>query len=257
MSNLGKCSFIDEPSSLPKESLRQMSEGSSAVIFDVDGTLVDSVALHAECWHETFAVFGKQIPASEISKQIGKGSDQLLPVFFSESEIARLGQEVDRHHGRLFHEKYIHKVRPFPKVPELLERIRHDGVFIALASSADRKDLEHYKRLAGIGELVDRETTSEDVEKSKPHPDLFAVALDALGAPPAEQVVVVGDSPYDAQAAERLGLRTTGLLSGGFTDEELRKAGCVEIYRDPEDLYRRYQESVLASLVRPEKRRAG
>ncbi|HEU5180948.1 MAG TPA: HAD family hydrolase [Candidatus Polarisedimenticolia bacterium] len=257
MSNLGKCSFIDEPTSLPKESLRQMSEGSSAAFFDVDGTLVDSVQLHAACWHETFAAFGKQVPVSEISKQIGKGSDQLLPVFFSETEIARIGEEVDRHHGHLFHDKYIHKVRPFPKVRELLTRLREDGVFIALASSADREDLEHYKRLAGIQDLVDHETTSEEVEKSKPHPDLFAVALEALGAPPAEQVVVIGDSPYDSQAAGKLGLRTIGLLSGGFAREELLEAGCIEIHRDPEDLYDHYMKSILAALARPETRRAG
>lgn len=257
MSNLGTCSFIEGPTTGPKELLRQMSEGSSAVLFDVDGTLVDSVALHAEAWHETFAAFGRQIPEAEIRKQIGKGSDQLLPVFFSEREIARIGEQIDRYHGRLFRACYIRRVRPFPKVRELLERLRGDGVFIALVSSADREDLGHYKRLAGIEELVDHQTTSEDAERSKPHPDLFAAALDALGAPPAEQVIVVGDSPYDSQAALKLGLRTIGLLSGGFTRTELLEAGCVEIRRDPEDLHDHYTESILASLARPERRQAG
>ena len=257
MSKLGTCSFIEAPASRPKASLRQMSEGSSAVIFDMDGTLVDSVDLHARAWRESFAAFGKEVPEAEIRKQIGKGSDQLLPVFFSEQEIARFGEELEQHHARLFRRSYRGRVRPFPKVRELFERIRAGGIFIALASSADHDDLKFYKRLAGIEELVDHETTSEDVEKSKPHPDLFTVALDALGGPRPEEVAVVGDSPYDAQAAGKLGLKTLGLLGGGFSEEELRAAGCVAVYRDPEDLYQRYQESILAALARPESRRAG
>jgi HAD superfamily hydrolase (TIGR01509 family) len=255
MSKLGTCSFT--PASRPKASLKQMSLGTSAVIFDVDGTLVDSVHLHAEAWCETFVAFGRQVPVTEIREQIGKGPDQLLPVFFSEQEIARFGEELDRHHGRLFRRRYRHRVRPFPKVSELFQRIHADGICVALASSADRDDLEFYARLAGIEELVDHETTSEDVEKSKPHPDLFAVALDALGAPDPGEVAVVGDSPCDAQAAGKIGLKSVGLLGGGFLEQELRAAGCVAIYRDPEELYHRYQESILAALALPESHRAG
>jgi HAD superfamily hydrolase (TIGR01509 family) len=138
-------------------------------------------------------------------------------------------------------------VRPFPKVRELFERIRTDDKRIALASSAKKEELAVYKSVARIEDLVEEETSADDANKSKPHPDIFQAALKQLGDVAAAEVVVVGDTPYDAEAAGKLRLRTLGVLAGGFPERELRAAGCVAIYDDPADLLARYDETMLGS----------
>ena len=216
-----------------------------AVIFDIDGTLVDSVDLHAAAWAATFEQYGKKIDFTDVRRQIGKGGDQLLPVFFSKKELTEFGEEMEKYRGDLFKRDYLPRVKSFPKTRELFERITQDGKQIVLASSAKEEELGTYKKLARIEDLIEGETSADDVEKSKPHPDIFAVALKELGNPPVEEVLVVGDTPYDAEAAGKINLRTIGLLCGGWTEEELRQAGCVAIYRDPADLLARYEESPL------------
>jgi HAD superfamily hydrolase (TIGR01509 family) len=216
-----------------------------AVIFDIDGTLVDSVDLHARSWKEIFAAYGKQVPFEEVRHQIGKGSDQLMPVFFSSEEIRRFGEEMEEARGRLFRSRYLPLVRPFPKTRELFQRLRDDGVRIALASSAAREDLDEYTRLARVHDLVDEQITADDVSRSKPHPDVFERALEALGRPDPAHVTIVGDTPYDVQAGRKAGLDTVAVLCGGFSVDELRGAGAVAIYRDVEDLLAHYEESPL------------
>lgn len=217
-----------------------------AVIFDIDGTLIDSVDLHARAWQEAFARFGKEIPYERVRYQIGKGGDQLMPVFLSEEELERFGEEIEKYRGDLFKREYLPRVKAFPEVRELFERVRRDGKRIALASSAKGDELEAYKKIADIEGLVEEETSKDDVDKSKPHPDIFEAALARLGDPPPERVIVVGDTPYDAEAAGKARLRTIGFLCGGFPEEDLRAAGCVRIYRDAADLLTRYDESPLA-----------
>jgi HAD superfamily hydrolase (TIGR01549 family) len=217
-----------------------------AVIFDVDGTLVDSVDLHARAWQEAMAHFGKQFPFEKVRYQIGKGGDQLLPVFLSEKEIEEFGEELEKYRGELFKREYISRVKAFSRVRDLFERIERDDKRIALASSAKGDELEVYKKIANISDLVEEETSKDDADKSKPHPDIFEAALARLGDPPLEQTVVVGDTPYDAEAAGKAGLRTIGFLSGGFPEEDLRAAGCFQIYEGPADLLARYDESALA-----------
>ena len=207
-----------------------------AVIFDIDGTLVDSVDLHAECWRAALAQFGVHVPFAEIRAQIGKGGDQLLPVFLSKAQLAEMGAEIERYRGALFKREYLPRVRAFPKVRELFERLREEGVKIGLASSSKRDELGHYERMAGIDDLVDIEISADDVEHSKPCPDLFQAALDRLAPLTVDEILAVGDTPYDAQAAAEVGIRTVGVLCGGFPERELRLAGCVAIYRDPADL---------------------
>jgi HAD superfamily hydrolase (TIGR01509 family) len=218
----------------------------TAVIFDIDGTLVDSVDLHAAAWAATFAKYGKQIAVHDVRRQIGKGSDQLLPVFFSTTELLEFGKALEKDRGELFRRDYLPRVTSFPHTRELFERIRQEGTRIALASSAQEAEIKVYKQLARIEDLLAGETSADDVEKSKPHPDIFAAALKEVGNPPVTEVIVVGDTPYDAEAAGKLNLRTIGVLSGGWTEEELRRAGCVAMYRDPADLLARYNESPLA-----------
>ncbi len=213
-----------------------------AVIFDIDGTLVDSVDLHARAWQEAFRHFGREIPFEQIRSQIGKGGDQLLPVFLSEEEIRNFGKELEEYRSNLFKREYLPLVRPFPKVRELFEKLRSDGKQIALASSAKGDELEAYKRIAGIADLVDAETSSDDAARSKPHPDIFAAALAKLGNPNPEEVKAVGDSPYDAQAARKLNLVTICVLCGGFPKADLCAAGCSRLYLDPAALLDHYQE---------------
>lgn len=216
-----------------------------AVIFDIDGTLVDSVDLHAQAWQRTFQHFGREVAYERVRHQIGKGGDQLMPVFFSEAELSRIGEEMEKYRGDLYKREYLPRVRAFPEVRPLFERILRDGKRIALASSAKKEELSAYKKIADIGDLVEEETSADDAEKSKPHPDIFQATLDRLGHVDKARVVVIGDTPYDAQAAGKAGLRTIGVLCGGFPAEELREAGCIEIYRDPADLLARYDDSPL------------
>ena len=224
-----------------------------AVIFDIDGTLVDSVDFHAQSWEKTFQHFGHQIPYEQIRPQIGKGSDQLLPIFFSVEEL----NESDDGHGPTFRERmrdyrrelykreYHPRIKAFPQVRELLLRIKADGKRIALASSATKDDLATYKQIMNVEDLIDAATTTEEVKSSKPEPDVFSVTLDKLGDIASNDVIVVGDSPYDAEAAGKINLRTIGVLCGGFPEENLRKAGCIAIYKDIADLLAHYDESPL------------
>lgn len=212
------------------------------IIFDVDGTLVDSVDLHAEAWRRAFLKFGRDVAFADVRQQIGKGGDQLLPVFFSKEELDEFGDELEEHRGELFKREFLPRVRAFPSVRELFERIIGDGKRVALASSAKEEELGAYKKIARVEDLVEEETSADDAEKSKPHPDIFEAALDKLGDVKAGEVVVVGDTPYDAQAAGKINLRTVGVLCGGFPERQLRDAGCREIYRDPADLLARYDE---------------
>jgi HAD superfamily hydrolase (TIGR01509 family) len=218
-----------------------------AVIFDVDGTLVDSNDLHVEAWQEAFRGCGKEVTYEELHEQMGKGGDQLMPVFCSREELGRFGSELERSRTELFTRDYLPRVRPFPKVRELFERIKADGLAIALASSAKEEELERHKKSLRIEDLLEAATSADDAERSKPHPDIFQAALGGIGNVAPQEAVVVGDTPYDAVAAMKAGMRTIGLLSGGFTEEDLRAAGAVEIYEDAADLLERYDESLLTT----------
>jgi beta-phosphoglucomutase-like phosphatase (HAD superfamily) len=217
-----------------------------AIIFDIDGTLVDSVDVHAKAWQMAFDKFGKKVSIGAIRRQIGKGADQLLPVFFSKDELDQFGDELNSYRSKLFKREYLPTVKAFPKVRALFERIKQDGRQIALASSAKDDELKAYKEIARIADLTETETSSADVKKSKPYPDVFATALEELGNIAPDQAIAVGDTPYDAEAAGKISLRAIGLLCGGWNEEELRRAGCVAVYQDPADLFARYDSSPLA-----------
>jgi HAD superfamily hydrolase (TIGR01509 family) len=215
------------------------------VIFDLDGTLVDSNELHVLAWQETFRHFGKEIPIERLREQIGKGGDQYLPVFLDEREMREFGDEADKYRGVVFKKKYLSRVKPFPKVRELFERLRADGKKIALASSGKETEVRHYEKLLGIGGLVDSMTTVDQVAESKPKADVFIAALNMLKLSPSD-AVAIGDTPYDVAAAKKIELPVVGVLCGGFPEQALRDAGAVAIFRDPADLLERYYQSPLA-----------
>ncbi|MGQ4646518.1 HAD-IA family hydrolase [Lyngbya aestuarii] len=217
-----------------------------AVIFDVDGTLVDSVALHAQAWQKAFQHYGHEIPYEQLRHQIGKGSEYIIPDLISQAEFEQIGDRIAEYRKEYYQRELLSQVRPFEKVQELFKRLKAEDKMIVLASSARQETLEHYKQLLQIEELVDGATSTDDVEKSKPEPDIFQTALDKLEGITIGETIVVGDSPYDAQAASKINLRTVGVLCGGFSEAELKEAGCMAVYRDPADLLAQYAASPLS-----------
>ena len=215
-----------------------------AAIFDLDGTLVDSNELHVEAWEEAFRHFGKEFPKEKLRRNIGKGGDQYLPEFLNEIELRTLGPEIDQFRSKLFIQKYRERVRPFPQVRELLQRVHDDGKKIALATSGNESETKFYLKLLHVADLVDVHTSKGDVAQSKPQPDIFLRALHLLQLQP-KDAIVIGDTPYDIEAAKKIGLPTVAVLCGGFAEDELRAEGAVAIYRDPADLLANYQRSPL------------
>ena len=206
-----------------------------AVIFDVDGTLIDSVDFHAESWERAFARHGHDIGFSALRAQIGKGGDQLMPEFLSDAEVNSTGASIERERGTIFKENYLDRVKGFPGCADLFRALRKRGLRIALASSATTAELEAYKAIADVDGLTDVQTSSDDAQRSKPHPDVFLAALGLLELAP-DRALVVGDTPYDAEAARKAGIASVGVLCGGFTEADIRSGGAARVYRDPADL---------------------
>jgi phosphoglycolate phosphatase-like HAD superfamily hydrolase len=213
----------------------------SATIFDIDGTLIDSVDFHATAWQQALDHFGIRVTFEDVRSQIGKGGDQLLPVFVPPDRLDALKDKIESYRGDLFKREYLPQVRPFPRVRDLLARIKERRHRIVLASSAKAEEVAIYKRLANIADLVDAETSADDVDCSKPCPDVFEVALDRVRSDPSG-AMVIGDSPFDAIAADKAGLKAIGVLCGGFPENDLRQAGCIAIFRDPADILERFPE---------------
>jgi phosphoglycolate phosphatase-like HAD superfamily hydrolase len=217
-----------------------------AVIFDIDGTLIDTVDLHAASWVQALAHFGIAVEHDAIRTHIGEGSDRLLPAFLPAGTSASRRAAIENYRSDLFRRDYLPKARAFPKVRELFQLIRARGQKAVLASSCKEDEIGDYKRIAGIDDLVDAQATADDAEKSKPAPDIFERALAEIAPITAAQAVVVGDTHYDAEAAVKAGLVPVGVLCGGSTEQQLRAAGCIAIYRDPADLLRQYDASPLS-----------
>jgi HAD superfamily hydrolase (TIGR01549 family) len=216
-----------------------------AVIFDVDGTLIDSVDAHAEAWQKAFKKFGREIHFYELRRQIGKGGDQFLPVFLKQKEIKEFGKDLEEARGEIFKKQYLSKIMPFPKVRELFLKIKADGKKIALASSAKEEELETYKKIANIGDLIEEQTSTDDAKKSKPEPDIFLAAIEKLGDLKANEAVIIGDTGYDAEAAVKARAKVVGVLSGGWARSEMLKTGCAEVYRDAAEILKEYKNSAL------------
>jgi HAD superfamily hydrolase (TIGR01509 family) len=217
----------------------------TAVLFDIDGTLVDSNDMHVLAWEEAFAGIGASFDRDVIHSQIGKGTDMLVPTLLpdlGEDEQDALGEA----HGAIFKAKYLEKAKPFARAHDLLAKARDVGQRIVLASSASQAELDHYLDLLDARDLVDATTSSDDVEKTKPAPDIFATAIRKIGADPAE-VIVVGDTPYDVEAAAKCGIAAIALRSGKFSDDALNAAGAIAIYDDAAALLEGYDASPLGS----------
>ena len=210
------------------------------VIFDIDGTLLDSVDQHAQAWKETFDHFGLEFPLARIRSQIGKGSDKLLASLLSPEQIESQEEALNQFRSELFKSKFLNSCKPFPDVKQLFEALRARNIKIALGSSAKKEEIEVYKTTLEIAGLVDEAMSSEDVKHSKPDPDIVTAARQQLGGIAPSECCFIGDSPYDAAAAAQDGTKMIGLLCGGFPEKDLRSAGASEIFRDPSDLLNRW-----------------
>ncbi|WP_028066730.1 HAD family hydrolase [Solirubrobacter soli] len=212
------------------------------VVLDVDGTLVDSNFQHALTWHRAFARHGRAIPAWRTHRAIGMGGDQLVPALAGEEWAAEHGDAVAETEAALFGE-LIGSVAPLPGARAFLETLKERGHAVVLGSSAKQSDLDVFLDVLDARRLVDAWTVSDDVEQTKPEPDIVHAALAKLGNP--GDGVMVGDSVYDIQAAHAAGLPAIGLLTGGFGAQELRDVGAEYVYEDLLELLAKLDESPL------------
>jgi HAD superfamily hydrolase (TIGR01509 family) len=220
-----------------------MSRTVTAVLFDVDGTLVDSNYLHALCWWEAFTQAGHDVPTSRIHRAIGMGSDQLLDALLPRDRDKTADDAMRAAHGALY-ATYWARQRPLPKAADLLCACKKHGLRVVLASSADAREFAALRAALDADDAIDDATSSADVERSKPAPDLVRIALDKARVPP-EAAVFVGDTTWDVEAARKAGVPCIGLLSGGISRAELLGAGAAEVYSDPAELLGALPESLI------------
>jgi HAD superfamily hydrolase (TIGR01549 family) len=214
-----------------------------AVLFDVEGTLVDCVQETLACWRATLYVFGFDFSIPELHRHSGRDPDDMIRALLSASDADRLAPTLKEEQGKRYRTEYLAKVKAFPGVRELLELLRKNEYLIALATSCAKDELRHYVTLLDITGLIDVVACGEDVSREKPHPDLIKLALARAKSP--AHAVMVGDTPFDAQAAKAAGIGAIGMLSGGFSEDHLSKAGCDVVYRDPVSLLNNFSDSVF------------
>lgn len=212
------------------------------VLLDVDGTLLDSNDAHAHSWVDAFRTFGMPCAFEQIRPLIGMGGDRILALWGVPSDSPR-GQAISTVRGQIFRDHYLPALKPFPFVRPLLERMKRDGLKLVVASSATKDDLKGLLERAGVSDLVDDAASSSDAEESKPSPDILHAALEQAGLSH-DEVVLLGDTPYDVEAALKAGIPTIAVRSGGWTDMDL--AGAVAIYDDTRELLAHYAASLLS-----------
>jgi phosphoglycolate phosphatase-like HAD superfamily hydrolase len=196
------------------------------LIFDIDGTLVDSNDIHTRCWLEAFEHFGQSFPYDVMRNQIGKGGDLLVPDLLQAREMRTFGEKLKKYRTELFKKKYMAEVKPFPRIRQLFEELRRRDIRLALGSSANADEVEYYTRLLSVGDLLEGSTSKHDAKHSKPSPEIFEAALERVGTD-AALTMTVGDTPYDILASHRVALPITAVLCGGFARELLEKAEFV------------------------------
>ena len=216
----------------PEQSSEQSSDQSrAAILFDIDGTLVDSTYHHAIAWQRAFVRLETPVPLWRLHRSIGMGGDRLVAHVAGDDAEERIGDDV-RDAWREEFAKIRKEVLPLPGAADLVRKAA-GSYRVALASSGDPEFSQEFMELLGIGDDVELLTTSEDADASKPHPDLLEVTLGKLGA---DRAVMLGDTPYDVESAARAGLQCVGLRSGGYSEAELTEAGAALVVDTPEDL---------------------
>jgi HAD superfamily hydrolase (TIGR01509 family) len=214
-----------------------------AVLLDVDGTLIDSNDAHARAWVDVGLEFGRPIDFEEVRWLIGMGGDRVLPRLTGLEEESEEGERMLDRRGAIFRERYLSTLRPCPGAVELVERLRTEGRRLVVATSASSDDLGPLLEQVGLDDILTQATNSDDAESSKPAPDIVEAALAKTGEA-AAHVVMIGDTPYDVEAARRAGIRVIAVECGGWNADEL--AGAGEVWADPADLLRNWDRSLLS-----------
>lgn len=201
-----------------------------ALLIDIDGTLIDSNPLHTLAWLRAFRRLGREVEANRVLHLIGMGGDQLAPTILGEEA----GEDADRA-KEIWIEEYsrrglVDHAEPLPGAADLLRTLKARGVRVSLASSGEQQDIDRYVELLGGREMFDELVSSSDVARTKPAPDIFAVALERLGGP--TSAAVIGDTVFDIEAAGKLGLPCVAVLSGGIERQLLEDAGAAAVYAD-------------------------
>jgi HAD superfamily hydrolase (TIGR01509 family) len=207
-----------------------------AILFDVDGTLIDSNELHSSAWQQALRHFGFEIAIGAIREQIGKGGDNLIPALLSEEQVEKHGDAIEDFRSDLFARDYLPRAQPFPGVRALFEKLYGAGIKIVLATSASQEELNFHRSLIGGDDLIHAATSKDDVEHSKPCPDIFQAALAKVSPLGPGEVLVVGDTPWDMKAAAKAGIPAIAVQCGGFPDDSLKAAGALGLYEGPAQL---------------------
>ena len=214
-----------------------------AAILDVDGTLVDTNYHHALAWYRAFRAHGLVLPVWRLHRHVGMGGDKFVGAIAGSDVEERAGDQLREEWEKLFDE-LIDEVEPLEGAGELIVDLKERGHPVVLASSSIEAHLDHFLDLLDAGEVADAWTMKDDVEASKPEPDLVQAALEKAGT---EDAVMVGDTPWDVEAARKAGLDTVCVVTGGFSQQELTDAGAVAVFESIEELRRRLDETPLKS----------
>jgi HAD superfamily hydrolase (TIGR01509 family) len=218
----------------------------AAVLLDMDGTLLDSNDAHARAWVEAGEELGHPIPFERVRPLIGMGGDKVLPILTGLDAESEEGKRVLDRRGEMFRERYLATCRPFPGVHDLLARMQDDGLTLVIATSASGADLDGLLAQAGVADLIDAATHADEAEESKPDPDIVHAAL-RRAREPADRTVMIGDTPYDIEAAHAAGVRIIAVRCGGWwSDADLGEADAL--YDGPAEILREYPSSVSGAL---------
>jgi HAD superfamily hydrolase (TIGR01509 family) len=216
-----------------------------AALLDVDGTLIDSNYQHALAWYRAFRRHGIVLPVWRVHRAVGMGGDQLVPALVGREVDRELGDAVRDSRTDLYRE-LIDEVAPLVGAHELILDLKKRGLRVVLASSSPEDELEHYLELLDAKELADAWTTKDDVEATKPAPDLVVAALDKAGT---SSAVMVGDTRWDIEAARKAGIETICLITGGWSVQELRDAGAVAVFESVQEFRERLDETPLGAAL--------
>jgi HAD superfamily hydrolase (TIGR01509 family) len=209
-----------------------------AVLLDVDGTLIDANYQHALAWYRAFRANGLVMPIWRIHRHVGMGGDQLVPALIGEEADAEKGEDI-RETRKEIYEELIEEVAPLDGAHELIADLKERGRTTVLASSAPEKEIDHYLDLLEARDLADGWTTDDDVEATKPEPDLVRAALVMART---DDAVLVGDTPWDIESARKSGIETITVITGGYSEQELRDAGAVGVYESVQELRAHLEE---------------
>jgi HAD superfamily hydrolase (TIGR01509 family) len=216
-----------------------------AVILDIDGTLVDSNQAHAQAYVDAAREIGISSPsATEVWRLIGMGGDKLIPRAFGFEQDDPLGAALDERKGNIFRSRYLQTLNATPGARALLERLRDDGYTLVVATSANEEDVKGLLDRAGVTDLIEDSTSGEEVDASKPDPDVVHAALEGAGVGP-DAAIMLGDTPYDVEAASRAGVQIIAVRSGGWGDKDL--GGAALVFDHPADLLSHYTETPLGA----------